>query len=191
MHNPSSGLQYLATAAHCSSDPNENYVNGITFTNGDRTQTIGSSVFVPGLHDVALIRTSSAGNEIYTGASVKAGDTHTAEPVVGQGGVSINESLCESGAVGGVSCDLIVEEIGVSPAWESFNSLTVAIPVDAVPHFTVPGDSGGPWFSLAGTGTVTARGITEGEANDDFGNPAEYFTPMTVLTHDTGAVVNT
>jgi hypothetical protein len=188
MHSVSTGLLYLATAAHCSENASGTPVNGVTFTNGDRTQTVGTSVDVPGPHDEALIGTSS-GNQYYDGPGIYAGDTHNTKRVVGQGGVSINQSLCESGAFGGVICGFTVEAINVSPTGDPFNSLTEA--VSTTGRYTIAGDSGGPWFTLAGTGTVTARGIHEGLTIDGAGNQVELFTPITVLANDSGVAVNT
>jgi hypothetical protein len=187
VHDGGGGL-YLVTAAHCSENASGTPVNGITFTNGDRTQTVGSSLDVPGPHDWAVIATSS-GNQYYDGPGINAGDTHSTKRVVGQGGVSINQSLCESGAVGGVICGMVVEAINVTPAGDPWSGLTEARSTSG--QFTIPGDSGGPYFSLAGTGIVTAIGIHQGLATDSSGVRVEVFTPISTMTNDSGLHVNT
>jgi len=48
------------------------------------------------------------------------------------------------------------------------------------------GDSGGPVFSLAGTGTVTAKGTVTGGAGPDF-----WYTPIDEVQKDLGLTVNT
>ncbi|WP_157875801.1 chymotrypsin family serine protease [Peterkaempfera griseoplana] len=186
MHD-SSGRTYMATAAHCSENLSGTPVNGITFTNGDLTHSLGQSLDVPGSHDAALIA-APAGNEYYDGPGILHGDTHNAKRVVGQQHVSVGDWLCESGAFGGVICGIQVEATNVSPANDPWSDLVMATTGGT---YTVGGDSGGPYFSLDGSSTVWARGIHEGLGKDSSGRTVEYFTDIYTLTNDTGATVNT
>jgi hypothetical protein len=189
VHNSAGGL-YMVTAAHCSVTVDDTPpVNGITFTNGDGTQTMGTSVDVPGPHDAALIPTSS-GDRYYDGNGIENGDTHNTKLVIGQGATSRNDMLCESGSFGGVQCGLRVTDIN---AMESDGHLTFSGVAYASGPFVIPGDSGGPWFALGSqSGTVSARGVTSGKfVSPTTGNLEDTFTPLSVVTQDTGVTVNT
>jgi hypothetical protein len=189
VHDSAGGL-YMVTAAHCSVTVADTPpVNGINFTNGDATQTMGRSIDAPGPHDDALIPTSS-GNRYYDGNGIRNGDTHNTKLVVGQAGTSRGDMLCESGAFGGVKCALRVTDIN---ATESDGHLTFSGVAYASGPLTIPGDSGGPWFALAAqSGTVSARGVTSGTfVSPTTGNVEDTFTPMSLVTQDTGVTVNT
>jgi hypothetical protein len=186
----SSGNGYMVTAAHCSvASEGGPVVNGITFTNGDNTQTMGKSIDAPGPHDIALIPTSS-GNRYYDGPGITHGDTHNTKLVINQLGISRGDSLCESGGFGGVQCGLTVTDTN---AIESDGHLTFSAVAYASGPLVIGGDSGGPWFAL-GTppGTVSARGVTSGRfISPSTGQLEDTFTPLTVMTNDTGVTVNT
>lgn len=186
----SRGNGYMVTAAHCSVKVVDTPpVNGIKFTNGDGTQTMGSSIDAPGPHDAALIPTSS-GNRYYDGAGIENGDTHNTKLVVNQLGTSLHDFLCESGGWGGVRCSLQVTDTN---AMESDGHLTFTGVAYASGPFVTDGDSGGPWFALASQpGTVSARGVTSGIfQSPSNGNFEDTFTPITTVTQDTGVSVNT
>jgi hypothetical protein len=186
----SSGNGYMVTAAHCSVTAEDTPpVDGITFTNGDGTQLMGKSIDAPGPHDAALIPTS-AGNRYYDGPGITNGDTHNTKLVIGQGGTSRGDWLCESGAFGGVQCGLHVTDVN---AMESDGFLTFSGVAYASGPLVIPGDSGGPWFALASQpGTVSARGITSGRFfSPSNGQLEDTLTPLSVVTQDTGVTVNT
>jgi hypothetical protein len=186
----SRGNGYMVTAAHCSVTVDDTPpVNGINFTNGDATQTMGNSIDAPGPHDAALIPTSS-GNRYYDGPGITNGDTHNTKLVIGQLGTSRGDWLCESGAFGGVQCGLHVTDVN---AMESDGVLTFSGVAYASGPPVIPGDSGGPWFALASQpGTVSARGVTSGRfLSPSNGQLEDTFTPISVVTQDTGVTVNT
>lgn len=188
----SSGHGYMVTAAHCSeSVDNTPPVNGISFTNGDLTQTMGTSIDAPGPHDDALIATS-AGNQYYDGPGITKGDTHNTKLVVGQAGTSKGDWLCESGAFGGVQCNLHVTDVNAMET-DPASGITFSGVAYASGPLVIPGDSGGPWFALASQpGTVSARGVTSGRfISPTTGQLEDTFTPMSVVTQDTGVTVNT
>jgi hypothetical protein len=193
VHN-SSGGEYLLTAAHCA-DNGSGYVNGITFHNGQDSahwQLVGRITDVPGPHDAAVIPAGS-GNQYYDGPGINNGDTYRTKTVSGQLGVSKGDNYCESGAFGGVLCNFTVQQTNVSlpdPKYPSQVWTGLAIATSGSGHFTIGGDSGGPWFSLNGSTHVWARGIHHGLW---FNNGTEYevFTPISVFTNDTGLTVNT
>lgn len=192
VHN-SSGGEYLLTAAHCA-DNGSGYANGIKFWNG---QTLGSTdskyvgqiTDVPGNHDAAVIPTGT-GSQYYDGPGIYNGDTTHTKYVAGQQATSVGDSLCESGAFGGVKCGFTVAELNATIADPDYGSpdwtaLALASPGSA--GNPIPGDSGGPWFSLDGCCThVWAKGLTHGLY---YGYAV--FTPVTVATNDMGVWVNT
>jgi hypothetical protein len=187
----SSGNTYMITAAHCAqtSVPGAPavYSNGVTFYNGYKNQTMGNITDVPGTDDGAVIP-ASTGDRYYDGPGIFAGDTKNTKTVVGQQGTSKNDMLCESGSFGGVICGMRVTSLGYSA--NGFNNM--ALVTSTTGNYSVGGDSGGPWFSLAGTGTVTAKGIHHGITTDLSGNPTgELYTPINLISDDTGVTVNT
>jgi hypothetical protein len=189
VHN-SSGGEYLLTAAHCA-DNGSGYANGINFWNGQDPSHwayVGQITDVPGNHDAAVIPTGT-GNQYYDGPGIYNGDTTHTKTVAGQQATSVGDSLCESGAFGGVKCGFIVTRLNASivdpnygsPTW---TALALANPGSA--GNPIEGDSGGPWFSLDGCCThVWAKGITHGLY---FGQAV--FTPITVASSDMGVSVN-
>jgi hypothetical protein len=194
VHNSGGGL-YLMTAAHCS-DNGSGYVNGTVFHNGQDSAhwlLVGSITDVPGNHDGALIPTS-AGNHYYDGPGVTTTDTTNTKIVAGQLAVSVGDSLCESGAFGGVICGFNVTSTTYSRPDPNFGTPTwtnLALATSSSGRFTIGGDSGGPWFSLDGCCThVWAKGIHQGLQPIN-GVEYEVFTPVTVIANDTGTSVNT
>lgn len=190
VHN-SSGGTYIMTAAHCSDNLTTGYVNGITFKNGQNSSTIGQTTDVPGTHDGALIPTS-AGTHYYDGPGIKNGDTYNTKIVAGQQATSVGDSLCESGAFGGVKCGFKVTALNFSEIDQDYPSQTwnaMAL-ASSSGSYTINGDSGGPWFSLDGCCTyVWAKGIHHGLIPVGSGYD-EVFTPITVISSDTGTSVN-
>jgi hypothetical protein len=182
VHN-SSGATYMMTAAHCATN-GSSYVNGVTFYNGFNDATLGNITGVPGPHDGAIIPTSS-GHSYYDGPGIRNGDTSITKTVAGSRTVSVYDSLCESGAFGGVHCGSIVSSTDARDgAWNS-----MALSSDLNGAYTVDGDSGGPWFSLDGSSSVWAEGIHHGLVSI-LGIQFELFTPISVLLTDTGTSVN-
>jgi hypothetical protein len=184
----SNGITYMVSAAHCSSG-NSTY----RFTNGNATATLGPMTGRVPSHDDGLIVTTS-GNAYYDSPGVLAGDTSNYKTVAGQGALNLGNSVCESGAFGGVHCGLIVEETGINNVLTSsgtrVNGLTLtSLASDGT--LTVDGDSGGPVFSLAPNNRVTAKGIILGWVADNEGNLSEGVMPMTTITSDFGVHVNT
>lgn len=191
----SSGGEYLITAAHCAYN-GSGYANGITFHNGQDSghwQLIGQITDVPGPHDWAVIPTGS-GNQYYDGPGIYSGDTNNTKTVAGQQATSVGDSLCESGAFGGVLCGFTVQQLNVSLQDSDVPSQTwtsLALATSGSGDFSISGDSGGPWFSLDGCCThVWAKGIHHGLYSTG-GTEYEVFTPITVATSDSGLTVNT
>jgi hypothetical protein len=187
VHDRSTGATYLVTAAHCSK-LNNVPVDGIEMFGGSSVSPplIGVTSQVPGPHDAALIATD-AGNRYYDGPGVDGGDTSGSKGVVGQAGVSVNDLLCVSGGMTGIICGVRVDATGVVEG----NWTDLAEATSASNSVTVSGDSGSPYFSLAGTGVVEARGVHHGVVTSPGGTRYLRFTPMDVVTNDTNCVVNT
>ncbi len=58
-------------------------------------------------------------------------------------------------------------------------------------RYSIGGDSGGPWFSLAGSTSVYAIGIHHGITTNIFGSPnGEVFTPIIPVSSALGVYVN-
>lgn len=192
VHN-SSGGEYLVTAAHCA-DNGSGYVNGISFWNGQTLGTkdskyVGQITDVPGNHDTAVIPTGT-GAQYYDGPGIYNGDTTNTKYVAGQLATSVGDSLCESGAFGGVKCGFTVKQLNATipdpdygtPDWTGLAEATAGSAGGPI-----PGDSGGPWFSLDGCCThVWAKGLTHGYYNGYYN-----FTPITIATNDMSVWVNT
>lgn len=191
VHN-SSGGTYMMTAAHCSWNGSA-LVNGVEFWNGWATTVLGNSTDVPGPHDGALISTpGGTGALYYDGPGINNGDTANAKSVAGYQTVSVHDSLCESGAFGGVHCGAIVQELGQdleitlpNNSKITYNGLAVTTSLSG--SFVVDGDSGGPWFSLDGATQVWAKGITSG---DDSVAKVNLFTPISTLLGTTNTSIN-
>ena len=192
VHN-SGGGEYLLTAAHCA-DNGSGYVNGVAFHNGQDSRNwkfVGNITDVPGPHDAAVIPTGT-GAQYYDGPGIYNGDTTHTKFVAGQQATSVGDSLCESGAFGGVICGFRVSQLNVTlpdPDYPSQTWTALALATQSSGNFPIPGDSGGPWFSLDGCCThVWAKGITHGLY---FPNVVyAVFTPVTVATSDMGVTVN-
>jgi hypothetical protein len=183
VHN-SSGATFMMVASHCAYN-GTGYVNGITFYNGNDNATLGKISDVPGPHDGALI---SANTQFYyyDGPGIHSGDTNRSKSVAGYKTVSVNDSLCESGAFGGVHCGYIVHSLNYTDGtW-----VAMALATSPSGVYTIDGDSGGPWFSLDGSTSVWAKGIHHGLASVG-GTEYEVFTPISILLGTTGTSVNT
>jgi hypothetical protein len=181
-----SGNTYMLTAAHCAETSPGVYQNGVNFWNGNYTAYMGQITDVPGPYDWAEIPTSTA-NRYYDGPGIYAGDSYYTKQVVGQQGTSVGDWLCESGAFGGVKCSMRVTALNYSDG--TWISMALA---SAGAGYSINGDSGGPWFSLAWSGAVTAAGIHHGITTDMFGHPtAEVFTPISLVNNLAGFWVNT
>lgn len=89
-----------------------------------------------------------------------------------------------------MQCGLRVTDVN---AMESDGHLTFTGVAYASGPLVIPGDSGGPWFALGSqSGTVSARGVTSRRFfSPSTGNLEDAFTPMSVVTQDTGVTVNT
>lgn len=183
----SAGNEFMMTAAHCAETPN-GFENGVHFINGNNTASVGYITDVPGPHDGALIPTST-GNRYYDGRGIYAGGSYFTKQVVGQLWTSVNDNLCESGAFGGVICQMVVKATGATIPGDRWND--VALAASLTGNLPIQGDSGGPWFSLAGSGTVNAQGITHANVLYPDGSVFAVFTPISVLSGDMGVSVNT
>jgi hypothetical protein len=91
-----------------------------------------------------------------------------------------------------VICGFRVSQLNVTlpdPDYPSQTWTALALATQSSGNFPIPGDSGGPWFSLDGCCThVWAKGITHGLY---FPNTVyAVFTPVTVATSDMGVTVN-
>lgn len=187
------GHQYLITAAHCAYNGSA-YVNGVTFYNGQDSanrQVVGNITDVPGPYDLADIP-ASTGAEYYDGPGTDNGDTHNTKFVSGQQATSVGDWLCESGARGGVICAMHVTQMNVcaqDPDVPSQTWTNLAQATSGTGSFAIPGDSGGPWFSLNGSNHVWAKGIHRGHTIVGT-TEVEEFTPITLDT-SLGLTVNT
>jgi hypothetical protein len=169
----SGGTSYLLTAAHCGQsghriqDARGEFIGNV----GPRHQD----------HDVALVPTGSVDGLVYVGGPADNATT----AVEGWGWTFVGEYLCQSGVtssrqVGGPVCNLKVlffyadrEDLVEA---EQTNGQTAAR----------PGDSGGPVYSVSGSGRLVAKGTTTRVAGarlgfQDFGTAWRDFgvTPAT------------
>lgn len=195
VHNPS-GLQGMLTAGHCVRGPDVQ--SGTTWWNGQATTELGSTVhspfqgtLTPSDDSGVIVTPAGSGDRYYDGPSIFAGDTHNTKVVVGQQSSNDGDWLCESGSFGGVKCGIQVAHTGATVCFNSPNPNSCVSPgfyisnvVETNGPQPIPGDSGGPVFSLAGTGEVTAKGTVTGDGQ--FG----YYTPMNVITNDVVVTVN-
>jgi hypothetical protein len=195
VHN-SAGGEYLLTAAHCAYNGSA-YVNGVTFYNGQdpsNWQLVGQITDVPGSHDLAVIPTGS-GNQYYDGpGAYRNSDTTRTKTVAGQQATSVGDVVCESGAFGGTLCPFTVHTLNFSEKDSRVPSVTWTALAEATSshgNFPIPGDSGGPWFSLDGSTHVWAKGILHGLWPGTGTELYAVFTPITVATSDIGVTVNT
>ena len=138
--------------------------NVVAFHNGQDSKNwkfVGNITDVPGSHDAAVIPTGT-GAQYYDGPGIYNGDTTHTKFVAGQQATSVGDSLCESGAFGGVICGFRVSQLNVTlpdPDYPSQTWTALALATQSSGNFPIPGDSGGPWFSLDGCCThVWAKG---------------------------------
>jgi hypothetical protein len=188
----SNGSTGMLTAGHC-------ILGNNSWWNGQNSSELGTAANTPFIgdpftpsHDSGVGRTPSiSGDHYYDGNSIYAGDTHNTKTVVGQQSTNPGDWVCESGAFGGVLCAIHVLNTGQTDAFDvgMISGLAQASGNTSQPAV---GDSGGPVFSLTGTGTVTAKGTWTGVGPDINGN-GDYlwFTPMQVISRDLGVTVNT
>jgi hypothetical protein len=113
--------------------------------------------------------------------------------VAGQQATSVGDSLCESGAFGGVLCGFTVHQLNVSlqdPDVPSQTWTSLALATSGSGKYTISGDSGGPWFSLDGSTHVWAKGIHHG-LYEPASTLYEVFTPISLDVGDMNVTVNT
>ncbi|HEX9034002.1 MAG TPA: hypothetical protein VF834_19345 [Streptosporangiaceae bacterium] len=194
----SNGTSGILTAGHCLQNFGQ---SNSTWWNGQNTAELGSSEASPFMgsattpsHDDGVIFTpGGSGSAYYDGPSINNGDTHNTKIVVGQGGVYPGDWECESGAMGGVLCNLQVwytnqnKQMWDNDFNQEFYASGLAVAHGGTSGAPIAGDSGGPVFSLAGSTTVTARGILSGRS-PYVGDV--WFTPMDEVSHDLGVTVN-
>jgi hypothetical protein len=187
--NSSTGM---LTAGHCIN--NSVFAPGPTWWNGQATTELGSVAHTPyrdsatvASHDDGVIVTPAiSGANYYDGPSIFSGDTHNIKHVVGAQSVNPGDWTCESGSFGGVLCAVHVLAINQTISADGALTSGVAIASGANANQPTEGDSGGPVFSLAGTGTVWAKGVL-----DAAGGSQLAFTPWQVISGDLGVSINT
>jgi hypothetical protein len=163
VHSTVDSKTYMLTDSHCGN-------TGDSFNNGQRNQTLGSIYLENHGHDDAAIQ-ASVGNAYYDGSGIYQGDTHNAKLVSGEQPSSVGDRLCESGAYGGVICALQIPQNGLNLTLSYYDDdageyITVSNVAETTKGsggygngLLTPGDSGGPVFSLASAGHVTAKGL--------------------------------
>jgi len=188
----SNGSTGMLTAGHCIHS--DEVPSGSTWWNGQATTELGSTGHTPFLasstasHDSGVIVTpAGSGDRYYDGPSIYAGDTYNTKVVTGQLPSNPGDWMCESGAIGGVLCNIKVLSTGDTTWLGGYHISGLVSATDPSSSAPVPGDSGGPVFSLAGTGAVTARGTITGGVS----GIVIYYTPMDVISKDLGVTVNT
>ncbi|MEV6985230.1 S1 family peptidase [Sphaerisporangium sp. NPDC051017] len=150
------GYKYILTAGHCGK-PGDWFVDGV-----QNNDWVGQVKYENTGHDTMLIASNAQGS-IWDGPA----DSYYHKPVVAWDWVYPNELFCSSGSYTGVRCGLKQHDF---TAWycdfdiynnfECYDDLIEAHQVDGL-RATQPGDSGGPVFTLSGSGVV-AKGIISG-----------------------------
>jgi streptogrisin D len=175
------GNTYLTTAGHCGSV-------GDVFRTPAGT-TIGTMVYRDRQHDLALIKTSSAG-WVWNGFPDV---SDFAEPVYGWGNAFGNQILCLSGATSGVICGDTVKgaygPLSVEDIRGNLYTVYGLIYMTNLPDgpFSQKGDSGGSVFQLDGTGSKDlAVGSITGAVGDseNLRVTDELFAPFGTATQD-------
>jgi hypothetical protein len=152
------GSNYMLTAGHCGRP-------GGGWNNGNDTLFFGTGAREHVPHDLLLISSRVSGR-IWDGG---VGSGEFTKGVAGWDWTWPGEYLCTSGSVSGVICDQVVSNSftfafcgwDAYGRYECYNDLVVANQKDGRVAGR-PGDSGGPVFSLAGSGRVTAKGTITG-----------------------------
>ncbi len=191
VHSTVDSKTYMLTAEHCGND-------GDTFKNGQQSETLGPMYGENASHDDGAIL-ASVGDAYYDGNGILDGDTHNTKLVAGQQSVNPGDWVCESGAAGGVVCNLQVpRQNGTNQTWtyccDDHGDTLIVFPMAVTNKgsggvgqgLPVPGDSGGPVFSLAGGNEVTAKGIAVAGTDSQMG-----FMPISVISTDFKVMVNT
>jgi hypothetical protein len=163
VHSTVDSKQYMLTASHCGN-------GGNTMMNGNLTATLGPVYGLNHSHDDEAILTSP-GASYYDGPGIYHGDTHNVKNVAGEQPSNIGDWVCESGAFGGVMCNMQIPKNGLNQTWQYIDIVGgIELTVSRVAvttkgtggdngGFITPGDSGGPVFALAANNEVTAKGI--------------------------------
>lgn len=156
VHSTVDNRRYVLIAGHCE-DPAQTHQGVWGHDTGG--EFVGSFTHRNAQHDDAMIETNPS-NKMWDGP-LNAGFTKT---VVGWDVAAQNESLCTSGAVTGVLCGFIVDQV----AWKGdvSDGRGGTLHLIDMTHATrqagtvQSGDSGGPVFSIVpGTQNVRAAGI--------------------------------
>ncbi|GHJ45820.1 hypothetical protein Cs7R123_31620 [Catellatospora sp. TT07R-123] len=175
------GQSYLLTASHCMNPTNVAYdyanerIGGVYADNWD--------------HDITMINARGSAM-IFDGPAA----TSNTKVVRSSGGVVVNELLCQSGSTSGVLCGLKTQA-GSYTAYGcdsdddcfSMHDLSRAAQVDGLQSCR-EGDSGGPVYSLDGSGvrvkgTVTAYSVTD--------SSLLYYQDWTTIASDFGVTAKT
>jgi hypothetical protein len=184
VHSTIDGKDYMLTAGHCGNV-------GDTIKNGNETATLGQITHRNLNHDDAMISTLS-GNAYYDGPGVLNGDTHNSKIVAGQQPTAIGDWLCVSGSRAGTICSVQVTCLNQVVTTGGFTSTRVAEARFRGGGQTLPGDSGGPLFSLAASNKVTAKGIHKGLWPDCIdGETDDMFQTIDWVSADFSVTVNT
>ncbi|MFC7723075.1 chymotrypsin family serine protease [Nonomuraea recticatena] len=165
----SAGTEFLLTAAHCFTPPEQ--VETWTCC-----RTVGNATHETYWHDLLLVQTD-AGGRIYDGG---VGTGEFSKSVYGWDWVYSGEYLCTSGSVSGVICNFTQGNAFTfsycdwdsDGDWTCMNDLLLAVQMDGL-LAGLEGDSGGPVFSLRNDGVI-AKGIISGRndhvlIHQDFG----------------------
>jgi hypothetical protein len=144
--NVFTGVQGITTADHC-------YEN-TTFTTGNNGYTVGTSGSCCHSVDTTVITGKSYGPITYTGAW----NSGTAATVTGFGYASVNQYVCAGGSYSGEQC--LARITAVNQTYNGLGPGYFAQKDNGYP-LAGHGDSGGPSYSYAGSGVVTAYGMVD------------------------------
>jgi hypothetical protein len=151
----------ILTAQHCGA--------GVFITNGDGTRTIGLAE-TPSAHalvfqsDSSFVPTNSS-NRMFDGPPTGA----FSKAVVGRTGNFIGQFVCNSGAATGVHCDIMTDVVNATVELPTLrggvNRIQMVSMGRSIGGGTAVGrgDSGGPVFTLSGTGVLGAGMISLGQ----------------------------
>jgi hypothetical protein len=188
VHSTVDSKTYMLTDSHCGNA-------GDYFDNGQQNQSLGYIYGENHGHDDAAIL-ANVGNRYYDGAGIYQGDTHNTKLVSGQQPSSVGDYLCESGAYGGVICNLKIIALNLTLTYydeDAGQNITVTRVAETTRGsggygngLLTPGDSGGPVFSLAAAGHVTAKGLNLAVSSTN-----NYFMTIDWISSDFKVTVNT
>lgn len=175
----------VLTAAHCGTPPDAFYDGG----SHTSTDLMGNAIGQDWDKDIMTINATAAAL-MFTGA---AGSSTTAT-VNGWGYWSSGELLCQSGAKGGEECALKTGNSGTysykltDSDGDTFyvHGMILAVKQDSG-HASVPGDSGGPVFTI-NSGGVHAKGVLSG-GDTATTNSQMLFQDMADVINDFGSPV--